>query len=65
MKVKEVQLSDDMLEDELIVRMIATDVCHTDVTSANMRSSSVSKRDVEVLLILRGVEKRRSDRLPL
>lgn len=36
-EVKEVQLSDDLRADELIVRMVATSVCHTDVASAKVR----------------------------
>lgn len=40
-EVREVQLSDDMREDEMIVRMVATSVCHTDLASANVRAVSV------------------------
>lgn len=34
--VEEVELSDDLRKNEIIVRMVATGICHTDVASSQV-----------------------------
>lgn len=42
LELKQVQLADDLRDDEIIVRMAATGICHTDLASMTVSSQSNS-----------------------